>query len=122
MRRAVRRVDRGDERGAATVVAVGLVGAIVLVASVFVPALGAFVMSQRAANAADAAALAAADASAGIVTGVPCERAADLASRNGAMLASCTLDGPVADVSVHADVLGFAVSARARAGPPGWEG
>lgn len=111
-----------DDRGAATVVAVGLVGAIVLVASLVVPLLGAFITSQRAANAADAAALAAADASAGIVAGVPCELAAELAARNGASLTACALDGPVAEVSVNASVLGLVISARARAGPPGWVG
>lgn len=108
------------ERGAASVVALGLVGAIVGLTALIVPVLGAFVGSQRAANAADAAALAAADASSGAVPGVPCALAASIAARNGAELVSCALDGPVATVSVRLGVLGLAVTAEARAGPPGW--
>ncbi len=54
-----------------------------------VPGHHVFVASQRAANAADAAALAAADAISGAVPGVPCALAATVAARNGAC--SCSL-------------------------------
>ena len=60
--------------------------------------LGVFVATQRVANAADAAALAAADATSGAVPGVPCDLAAGVAARNGATLVGCEIDGPVASV------------------------
>ena len=110
-----------DESGAASVVALGLVGAIVALAALLAPVLGVFVATQRVANAADAAALAAADATSGAVPGVPCDLAADVAARNGATLVGCEIDGPVASVSVRSTPFGYAIEARARAGPPGWE-
>ncbi|MFE6963938.1 Rv3654c family TadE-like protein [Agromyces sp. NPDC057679] len=113
---------RRDDRGAASVVALGLVGAIIGLSALLVPVLGAFVGSQRAANAADAAALAAADASSGAVPGTPCALASAIAERNGVELVSCELDGPIAEVSVRAGVPGFALTAEARAGPPSWPG
>ncbi|GAA1777905.1 Rv3654c family TadE-like protein [Agromyces lapidis] len=116
------RAGGADDRGAASVVALGLVGAIIGLTALVVPVLGAFVGSQRAANAADAAALAAADASSGAVPGVPCALASAIAERNGVELVSCGLEGPVSTVSVRVGVLGFDVSAEARAGPPGWPG
>ena len=111
----------GDESGAASVVALGLVGAIVALAALLVPVLAVFVATQRVANAADAAALAAADATSGAVPGIPCDLAAGAATRNGATLTGCEIDGPVASVSVQSTPFGFAVEARARAGPRGWE-
>ena len=78
-----------DDSGAASVVALGLVGAIVALAALLAPVLGVFVATQRVANAADAAALAAADATSGVVPGVPCDLAADVAARNGATLTAC---------------------------------
>ncbi len=113
----------GDgETGAASIVALGLVGAIVALAALLAPVLGVLVATQRVANAADAAALAAADATSGAVPGVPCDLAASVAARNGATLAGCEIDGPVASVTAQSTMFGFTVDARARAGPPGWEG
>lgn len=74
--------------------------------------------SIRSASAADASALAAADAASGAVTGVPCERAAEIAARHGAALAVCTVDGLIATVEVTVPVGVFTARARARAGPP----
>ena len=107
-----------DDRGAASVVAVGIVGAVVALTALVVPAAATFVVSQRAANAADAAALAAADAASGAVPGIPCDLAAEAAARNGASLASCRVEGPVATVSVAIVSLGMTLDAVARAGPP----
>ena len=109
-----------DEAGAASVAALGIVGAIVAVSIAVVPVLGVFVASQEAANAADAAALAAADAISGAVAGVPCELAGAVAERNGARLASCESAGLAATVRVAVERFGFTVAAAARAGPPGW--
>ncbi|MEF3403632.1 Rv3654c family TadE-like protein [Agromyces sp. CCNWLW203] len=111
---------RAEERGAASVVAVGIIGAMTAFAVALLALLGVFVVSQRAANAADAAALAAADAMSGAVAGVPCRLAGAVAARNGARLGTCEGDGAVASVTVHIEAVpGFAVSASARAGPPG---
>jgi len=111
-----------DEAGAASVTALGIAGAIVAVSIAVVPVLGVFVASQEAANAADAAALAAADAISGAVTGVPCELADAVAARNGARLTFCEGEGPGATVRVAVERFGFTVAAAARAGPPGWNG
>lgn len=119
----------GDERagagesGAASVLALGIVGAMTALAVALLALLGVFVASQRAANAADAAALAAADAMSGAVAGVPCRLADEAAARNGARLAACEGDGAAASVTVVIEAVpGFGVSAGARAGPPGWAG
>ena len=123
MTRRRRRSGRAnDEAGAASVIALGIVGAIVAVSVAVVPVLGVFVASQEAANAADAAALAAADAVSGAVSGVPCELAIEVAARNGGRLTSCEGDGPVVVVRVAIERFGFSVAAAARAGPPGWAG
>ena len=124
-RRRVAALDRvGDrEDGAASVLAVGIVGAMTALAVGLLALLGVFVVSQRAANAADAAALAAADAMSGAVAGVPCRLANAIAARNGSRLVACDGDGAVASVTVVIEsVPGFAVTASARAGPPGWAG
>lgn len=111
-----------DDRGAASVLAVGIVGAVVALTAMVVPVATTFVSSQRAANAADAAALAAADAISGRVPGVPCELAAHVAARNGAVLSSCEADGPVVAVAVAVSSLGVQLTGTARAGPPGSAG
>ncbi|WP_350347428.1 Rv3654c family TadE-like protein [Agromyces sp. G08B096] len=109
---------RVSERGAGSVLALALVGAVVAVTLGLVPVLAVFVESQRAANAADAAALAAADAVSGAVAGEPCALAATVAARNGARLTGCTGgDDGEATVAVVVEALVFEVTARARAGP-----
>lgn len=73
---------------------------------------------DRAATAADLAALAAA-ARAAQGTDHACARARAIAEANRAALHTCGLDGPVAEVSVsvRSSVLDRPVTARARAGP-----
>ena len=109
------------ERGAASVLALGIVGATVALAVTVVPMTAAFAASQRAAAAADAAALAAAAAVAGAIPGVPCELAGRIAARNGAVLAWCEFDGPVASVTTAVSSFAVELRAAARAGPPGWD-
>jgi len=77
----------------------------------------AAVRSVQAAGLADAAALAAADAASGAITGIPCERAAEITVRGGGELASCAVDALIATVEVTVPVGVFAARARARAGP-----
>ena len=107
-----------EERGAATILALAIVGAIVAIAAGLVAVLAASVASQDAANAADAAALAAADAVSGAVAGEPCALAALLAERNGARLVGCEVAVSVVSVSVVVERGAFPASASARAGPP----
>ncbi|WP_312677251.1 Rv3654c family TadE-like protein [Microbacterium sp.] len=96
------------------------VGALAVTAALAVGcgAVGAAsVLAARASGAADAAALAAADAAAGAVTGVPCERARQVATAAGADLLQCDLDATTATVRVQIGGGLLAAQARARAGP-----
>jgi secretion/DNA translocation related TadE-like protein len=72
---------------------------------------------QRAASAADAAALAGSSVALGIVPGAPCAAAASVAESNGATLVRCAADGAIVTVRVSIDALGFTVPAAATAGP-----
>ncbi|MBS0024376.1 Rv3654c family TadE-like protein [Microbacterium paraoxydans] len=105
---------------AGTVLAAGVlvVGATLAVGLVAVG--GAAVTTQRTAAAADAAALAAADARSGAVptSQTPCALAAHVAQAGGARLVRCSLAGDVATVTVSAAYAGLAAVSRARAGQP----
>lgn len=104
-----------------TVVSVGIAGCAVLLCAGALTAGQAAVASQRAAASADAAALAAADTVTGLHPGDPCVRAAAVASRGGANLDDCSVDGLVATVIVTVTVSVApwgAARAQARAGPP----
>lgn len=103
---------------AGTTAAVGGVAAAVVLTVALAAVAAATVHTQRLAGAADAAALAAADAASGAVAGVPCERATEVAVAAGVEVSACDLDGLVATVRVSAPFGGFAASAIARAGPP----
>ncbi len=107
------------ERGAGSILVLGIVAACVIVSLVVIPIYRGAVTRRAVANAADAAALAAADVAVGITPGVPCEAAASAAVLNGARLSECLLSGVVATVTTESTVLGVRVLARARAGPPG---
>jgi len=108
-----------DERGAGTVATLGLGLGIVALVLAALPLYGALAARHSVVAAADAAALAAADAASGLVPGYPCEIAARVASANGASLDGCALDGLVATVVVGRPLLGFEVVASATAGPAG---
>ena len=106
------------ERGSGSVLGISLIGAMVCLATAVVPLYAVLVARSATASAADAAALAAADARVGIVSGFPCERAAEVASANGATLTGCTVDGLIATVSVSRSILGFELAETATGGPP----
>ncbi|MGP3534752.1 helicase [Microbacterium sp. RD1] len=101
-----------------TLLAAGALAASATLAVSLCAVAGASVHAQRLAGVADAAALAAADALSGAVTGQPCARAAEVAAAGGAAVSSCVLDGLVATVSVAASWGVFPAGAVARAGPP----
>ncbi|AJT43067.1 hypothetical protein UM93_11240 [Psychromicrobium lacuslunae] len=115
------------QRGSGTVLAIGLgIAAMVLICalSLLSQAVSGY---QRAASAADLAALAAADAARGLSPGEPCQVADSVASRHGAVLNFCEVQGPMFDtVRVSASVQFSAplsvfyqqVTVQARAGPP----
>lgn len=104
------------------VLLMSLIAAVVLLAQ-------AGATASRAATAADLAALAAADASRGLLPGDPCTVAAETAAAHGATLQSCSRDGPGGTVvevrtsvrvgpAAHWFALVPDATGRARAGPP----
>lgn len=121
---AARARERGDARtrvgdeGAGSVLMIGVVGALLLLAA-FVGLLGGSAAARGSAQAvADLAALAAADADM-LGTGDPCARASAVAERNGGTLIGCDSEGEgvytvTAGVGAPA---GRTAHARARAGP-----
>jgi secretion/DNA translocation related TadE-like protein len=116
------RRHRHDERGLATVAAIGLLAVLVLVAAVCVGGTALVLAHRRAQVAADLAALAGASA---LQRGAdPCAAAGTIAERQDARLARCVVDG--ADVVVETGVRvvaalgGAELPARARAGPVRW--
>jgi len=120
-RRVAERQRRaGRERGSATVwvLSTGLVFVVVAIAIAAVVA--ATVARHRAQSAADLAALGAA-LRAWESPAAACDRAAELAARNGATLVACRVDGLDAIVTVEVVPSGLAglgvARASARAGP-----
>ena len=104
---------------AGTVMTVGVVVCTATLGVGFVTAGAASAFSQRVAGIADAAALAAADAASGAVSGEPCARAAEVASASGAEVTACDVADLVATVTVSAPFGRLPSTASARAGPPG---
>ena len=103
---------------AGTLLSVGVVVCSATLSVALVTAGAASVFSQRLAGAADAAALAAADAASGLVGGAPCVRAGEVAAASGAQVIACDLDGLVATITVAATFVRLPATASARAGPP----
>ncbi len=102
-----------------SVLAASVAGSTVLLTALVLPLGAALVEKRSITAAADAAALAAADVASGLVPGIPCDAAAQLAAANGGALTACDVDGAVVSVGVSAAVLGIPFTIRATAGPPG---
>ncbi|PZQ89626.1 MAG: helicase [Leifsonia xyli] len=111
------RLRRGDT-GAGGVLALAVIGATLSCTLAALAVGSALAMRQRVVAAADAAALAAADALLGATGGEPCALAAEVAAAHRVALSSCRLDGVEARVEVGAEVLGMPIRVRSRAGPP----
>jgi secretion/DNA translocation related TadE-like protein len=111
---------RERDAGSASVLAVGVVGAVTTLALAAVSVSSLLVDRAVAAGAADSAALAAADAAAGYVAGPPCDAAREIAGELDGVLAVCRVTGTTVDVEVRSarTTLGVPVGARARAGQP----
>ena len=114
-----RRYGMDRERGSASVLGLGMVGALIGTVGAVLIVTGAHVEHRRAATAADAAALGAADVASGRVGGSPCAEAQRIAEANGAGLEACSVDGLVVSVAASTGYLGLDARAEARAGPPG---
>lgn len=109
-----------DERGAATVLALPLIGTLAVAAFLLAHLGGALVASRRVAAAADLAALA--GAAARQHGDDACGQAARVVQRNHARLGTCTVQGEDVLVTARIDYRGVGgrtvrVTARARAGP-----
>ncbi|TXN28378.1 Rv3654c family TadE-like protein [Lacisediminihabitans profunda] len=107
------------ESGSGSVLGIAVVAVVIAVAALMIPVIRVLAAVGQGWAAADASALAAADVAVGIQPGDPCESAADVAASNGARLDGCVVDGAVVTVSVEVAVVGFRLSIRATAGPPG---
>lgn len=105
------------DTGAGGVLALAIV-AVTVVVALAVTGLGAALAArQRVVAAADASALAAADALLGAASGEPCARAAEVAAAHHVALLGCEVDGAEVTVTTGADLAGVPVEARSRAGP-----
>lgn len=111
MRSPVRAIG---ERGAGTVLALGLVAAVVGVLVIMFSVTNRFVEQARLSSLADRAAIAGADALRGLVAGFPCKEAGDLATLEGASVASCTISA----MDVLVEIRRGEFTAKARAGEP----
>jgi len=112
---------RFSELGSGTILAAGLGLLVITLLAAALLLTQAGVHAQRAAAAADLAALAAADAARGLKPGDPCTVAAETALQNNASLTSCFLvGGGIVEVRtrlLQESYLGSATG-RSRAGPP----
>lgn len=106
------------EKGTGSVLALGILCAVIVVTAGALAVVGAGAAQARAAAAADLAALAAADGASGRLPGVPCDLAGAVAQANGASLDACEQAGTTVTVTASIPYLGSAASASARAGPP----
>ena len=106
------------DAGSGTILGVAIIAATMLATGLVVTTFAVLALQQGVRNAADAAALAAADTASGAIAGFPCEAAAQAAMLNGAAVSSCAVGGLISDISVERVVGPFVFRSRSRAGPP----
>jgi secretion/DNA translocation related TadE-like protein len=114
-----RHANRSTDSGSGSLLALAILGALIAVTALIVPLFAMLAVAQSVQNAADSAALAAADTASGALAGIPCEAAAQAAVANGAWLEACVVDGLIASVTAGRRLGVFDLSSAARAGPPG---
>ena len=107
-----------QERGAGSILVLAVIGATVLLTALVISSLALLAVGRSVANAADAAALAAADTASGAIAGYPCAAANAVATLNNTTLTRCSVTGLIASVALRRNVQGFSILATARAGPP----
>ena len=98
--------------------AVAVAGAAILLLGALVPLYRGLEEKVGLAAAADAGALAAADAVSGAIAGPACDAAARVIAANRGTLSGCRVRGQTVTVVVSGTVLGLPIAATARAGPP----
>jgi secretion/DNA translocation related TadE-like protein len=103
-----------EERGAGTVVALAIVGAIVGVLVLMVQVTNRDVDQARLNTLADTAAIAGADALRGLVAGFPCKEVSKIASKHSATVAICS----ISEMDVLVELRSGELTAKARAGEP----
>jgi secretion/DNA translocation related TadE-like protein len=107
-----------DDHGSGSVLAMAILGGVGVLLTLLVPLYVGLGIRESVGDAADAAALAAADVAAGISPGSPCAVAAEIVTANHARLEGCAVDGLVVTVSASDGFLGISLRANATAGPP----
>lgn len=107
-----------EERGAGTILMVGLVATVIALTALVIPLYWALSVKHALAGATDAAALAAADTASGLIAGFPCTNAERLAVANDAHIEECAVDGRIVTVTASRRILGILVTTSATAGPP----
>lgn len=107
-----------DARGSGTVIAVGIIGAILALTAGLLAALVTVAAHTTASVAADAAALAAANTASGRVAGDPCRAAEEAAALHDAMLITCESSLRESTVRVAITAGAIHAEATARAGQP----
>ena len=107
-----------SESGSGSVLALSIVLAAIVLGIALITAQAAHLARTRAAVAADAAALAAADTASGRIPGDACARAAMIAGEHGAELVHCAAHPLDSRVTTRVVLGPFHLEASARAGPP----
>ncbi|ARC57514.1 hypothetical protein AS850_10545 [Frondihabitans sp. 762G35] len=115
-RRASAAAALRDERGAASLVAVAVLGAATALAVSAAASAALLTERHRLGATADAAAIGAADAAAGLAVGPPCVVADLVVGANGARLDSCSVEGTTVTIRVSSSRGAVRIGAAATAG------
>ena len=110
-----RHLDIDLDLGSVGLVLAGLIATCSLYLTGLIMAHSWLLLEARAQLVADLAAIAAADTMTGIIAGVPCENAREIAAGNGASLDSCRIVSEVVSIRVGKQDLLFQVFASAKA-------
>jgi secretion/DNA translocation related TadE-like protein len=107
-----------DERGSGSLLGLAVIGGMAAIVALMLPLYMGLAARASLADAADAAALGAADVASGLAPGSPCSTAAHIAAANGASQSGCQVDGLVVTTREIRSFLGIELTATATAGPP----
>ncbi len=116
-RQSLKNIAAQPDQGSATVLGLGLIGAIV--SSVLAANFACFwlVSAEKVRVAADLAAVAAADSVRGLITGEPCVAAGQIAHMYMVSLDTCRIVGFESFIRLHTKVAGLTLEVVSRAGP-----
>jgi secretion/DNA translocation related TadE-like protein len=105
-----------DDKGAGTVLAIGLIGAAVTLFLATALLANLWLHKLQLQQAAETAAISAADSLRGLSTGYPCDVARQIADLNMAKLVECRIVGFEVYIKVRIHALGIVLNAEALAG------